>query len=62
MKSINIKKKDRLHGNDFLRIGKEYQSINDWIRNDSEKLFKTLNDRKIYLEYKSYKDLLEKVI
>ena len=62
MKSMNIKKKDRLHGNDFLRIGKEYQSINDWIRNDSEKLFKTLNDRKIYLEYKSYKDLLEKII
>jgi len=59
---MNIKKKDRLHGNDFLRIGNEYQSINDWIRNDSEKLFKTLNDRKIYLEYKSYKDLLEKVI
>ena len=62
MKPIDIKKKNKLYGNDFLRINDEDQCINDWIRNDPKTLIKTLRERRINLEYKCYKKLLGKIV
>ena len=62
MKAIDIKRKNKLYGNDFLRINGEDQCINDWIRNNPKTLIKTLREKRINLEYKCYKKLLAKTV
>lgn len=61
MKDINLKREGKLYGNDYLRIGDEEQSINDWIRNNPQHLSEGLKSKKLFLDYKCYKKLQEKL-
>ncbi len=60
MKPINIKRKGKLYGNDYLKIDGEDQCINDWIRNDPKTLIRTVKQKKINLEYYTYLKLIAK--